>query len=154
MVTNNSRKPRLILDLCYVNKHLLSCKFRYEDIRTGANLFKPGDWFFKFDYVSGYHHVEIFPAHTTFLGCSWVVNGIQKFRSLQYCRLGCLLVHMFFQIQRVLVKHCRANGIRIFTFLDDGAGAESSLDAAQEVSSFVQQDIVQSVFVAHNDKCQ
>ena len=65
---NNSEKPRLILDLRYVNKHLRSCKFQYEDIRTAANLFKRGDWFIMFDYVSGYHHVEIFPEHTTFLG--------------------------------------------------------------------------------------
>ena len=79
VVCNNSRKPRLILDLRYVNKHLRSCKFQYEDIRTAANLFKQGDWFFKFDYVSGYHHIEIFPEHTTFLGCSWVVGGVQKF---------------------------------------------------------------------------
>ncbi len=63
----------------YVNQHLRSCKFQYEDIRTAANLFKKGDWFFEFDYASGYHHIEIVVEHTKFLGCSLWVNGIQKF---------------------------------------------------------------------------
>ena len=36
VVFNNSQKPRLILDLRYINKHLRSCKFQYEDIRTAA----------------------------------------------------------------------------------------------------------------------
>lgn len=75
-VTRNAcGKQRLILDLRYVN-HRVS-KFKYEDIRTACDLFSKGDWFFKFDYTSGYHHVEIHPEHTTFLGCSWSVNGKQ-----------------------------------------------------------------------------
>lgn len=41
---NSSGKSRLILDLCYVNHHLKSCK--YEDIRTAANLFQKGNYFF------------------------------------------------------------------------------------------------------------
>ena len=148
---NNSQKPRLILDLRYVNKHLRSCKFQYEDIRTAANLFKRGDWFIKFDYVSGYHHVEIFPKHTNFLGCSWVfliVNGI-KFTVLPFG-----LSTGPYVFQRALVKHWRGKGLRIFTFLDDGAGAESSLDLARDMSTIVQQDIAQSGFVAHTEKCQ
>lgn len=50
------------MELRYVNHHLRSCKFKYEDIRTAAelDLFSKGDWFFKFDYKSGYHHTEIF----------------------------------------------------------------------------------------------
>ena len=34
VAVNSSRKPRLILDLHYVNQHLRSCKFKYEDVRT------------------------------------------------------------------------------------------------------------------------
>ena len=70
VVRNSAHKPRLIVDLRYVNKHLRSCKFKYEDIRTAADLFSKGDWFFKFAYKSGYHHIEIFPQHCQFLGFS------------------------------------------------------------------------------------
>ena len=76
---NNSGKLRLIVDLRYVNQHLRSCKFKYEDINTAADLLQQGDWFFKFDYTSGYHHAKIFPEHTKFLGCTWMVDGSCKF---------------------------------------------------------------------------
>ena len=155
VVFNNSQKPRLILDLRYVNKHLRSCKFQYEDIRTAANLFKRGDWFIKFDYVSGYHHVEIYPEHTNFLGCSWIVNGTLKFFKFTVLPFGLSTgPYVFSKIQRALVKHWRGKGLRIFTFLDDGAGAECSLDLARDMSTIVQRDIAQSGFVAHTEKCQ
>ena len=64
------RVNRLIADLRYINQHLRSCKFKYKDIHTAADVFQLGDWFFKLDYIRGYHHVEIFPEHTKFLGCS------------------------------------------------------------------------------------
>ena len=48
VVKNSARKPRLIVDLRYVNQHLRSHKFKYEDIRTASDLFSKGDWFFKF----------------------------------------------------------------------------------------------------------
>ena len=37
VVKNSADKPRLILDLRYVNQHLRSHKFKYEDIRTAAD---------------------------------------------------------------------------------------------------------------------
>ena len=64
VVKNSARKPRLIGDLRYVNQHLRSHKFKYEDIRTAADLFSKGDWFFKFNYKSGYDHIEI--LHSAF----------------------------------------------------------------------------------------
>ena len=45
VVKNSARKPRLIVDLRYVNQHLRSHKFKYEDIRTTADLFCKDDWF-------------------------------------------------------------------------------------------------------------
>lgn len=83
----SSGKHRLIVDLHYFNQHLRSYKFKYESIRTAADLFQQGDWL-HFDYTSGYHHVEIFPEHTKFLSCSWVVNGSPKnvkFTVLPFC---------------------------------------------------------------------
>ena len=62
--------------------------------------------------------------------------------------------YVFSKIQRALVKHWRGKGLRIFTFLDDGAGAESSFDLAGDMSNILQRDIVQSGFVAHTEKSQ
>ena len=152
---NSSGKPRLIVDLRYVNQHLRSPKFKYEDIRTAADLFQQGDWFFKFDYTSGYHHVEIFPAHTKFLGCTWMVDGSPKFFKFTVLPFGLSVgPFIFTKIQKALTKHWRKQGIRIFTYLDDGAGADSSFRDAQWVSSVVRQDVRRSGFVANDEKSQ
>lgn len=46
VVRNSAQKRCLIVDLRYVNQFLRSCKFKYDDIRTAADLFHEGDWFF------------------------------------------------------------------------------------------------------------
>ena len=46
VVRNSAQKRRLIVDLRYVNQYLRSCKFKYDDIRTAADLFHKDDWFF------------------------------------------------------------------------------------------------------------
>lgn len=45
------------------------------------------------------------------------------------------------------------NRVRIFTYLDDGAGAEGTLTAARASSKIVREDIVASGYVAHPEKC-
>lgn len=108
VAANSSGKLRLIVDLRYVNQHLRSCKFKYEDIRTAADLFQQGDWFFKFDYTSGYHHVEIFAEHTKFLGCSWMVDGSCKFFKFTVLPFGLSVgPFIFTKIQKALTKHWR-----------------------------------------------
>ena len=83
VAVNSSGKRRRILDLRNVNQHLRSCKFKYEDVRTAADLFHKSDWFFKFDYSSGYHHLEISLSHTPFLGFS---GGLRSLQVLQIHR--------------------------------------------------------------------
>jgi len=152
---NSSGKLRLIVDLRYVNQHLRSCKFKYEDIRTAADLFQKGDWFFKFEYTSGYHHLEIFPEHTKFLGCSWTVDGSCKFFKFTVLPFGLSVgPFIFTRIQKALTKHWRRHGIRLFTYLDDGAGADSDFSEAQRVSDMVQADVRRSGFVANDVKSQ
>ena len=54
---NSSGKPRLILDLRCVNQHLRSCKFKYEDVRTAADLFHKGDWFLLVDISTSFGEI-------------------------------------------------------------------------------------------------
>ena len=105
-------------------------------MRTAADLFHQGDWFFKFghDYTSGYHHVGIFPEHT------------KVYRSSFWSLSGSLCL---FESQKALTKHWRSQGIRIFTYLDDGTGADSDFYEAQRVSNVVRQDVQSSGFVAN-----
>lgn len=155
VVRNSAHKPRLIVDLRYVNKHLRSCKFKYEDIRTAADLFSKGDWFFKFDYKSGYHHIEIFPQHCQFLGFSLFYKDQLRYFHFTVLPFGLSTgPYLFTKIQRALVKHWRSKGFRIFTYLDDGAGADQVLDKAVYMSEIVRKDIVLSGFIANEEKSQ
>ena len=144
---NSSGKLRLSVDLRYINQHLWSCKFKYEGIHTAADLFQQGDWFFKFDYTSGYlnHH----------LGCSWMVDGSCKFFKYTVLPFGLSVgPFIFTKIQKALTKHWRRQGIRIFTYLDDGAGADSDFSEAQRDSDIMRVDVRRSSFVANDVKSQ
>ena len=113
------------------------------------------DWFFKFDYKSGYHHVDIFPDHAQFLGCSRTFNGQCRYFKFMVLRFGLATApFLFTKIQSALVKHWRRQGLRVFTYLDDVAGNESNYESAEEMSLQVQQDIHDSGFVVNDEKSQ
>ena len=61
---------------------------------------------------------------------------------------------IFTKIQKALTKHWRRQGIHIFTYLDDGAGADSDFSEAQQVSDMVRVDVRRSGFVANDVKSQ
>ena len=61
-------KKRLILDLRYVNKFLRKMHVKYEDWKRAMSYFARGAYMCSFELKSGYHHVEIFEGHQTYLG--------------------------------------------------------------------------------------
>jgi len=63
----------------------------------------------------------------------------------------CLFV--FTKVQKALVKHWQEQGVRIFTYLDNGAGAGRSHTTALAASNMVKGDIAASGFIAHPKKC-
>ena len=65
-----SKKMRLVIDIRHVNECLWKQKFKYEDIRVALQLMRPGDYMVCFDLKSGYHHVDVYPSHWTYLGFS------------------------------------------------------------------------------------
>ena len=68
VVISNSGKKRLVIDLRYLNQHLLREKFKYEDLRSAMLMFEKGDFMFSFDLKAGYHHVDIHKKHWQYLG--------------------------------------------------------------------------------------
>ena len=57
------------------------------------------------------------------------------------------------KIQKALVKHWRKQGIRTFTYLDNGAGTKTSLEIARAASRRIREDIAASCSVTHPEKC-
>ena len=62
---------RLILDFRYVNKCLRKMRVKYEEWKIALSYFMREAFMFSFDLKSGYHHIEIFEGHQTYLGFSW-----------------------------------------------------------------------------------
>ena len=62
--------------------------------------------------------------------------------------------YLFTKIQRALVKHWRSKGFRIFTYLDDGAGADQVQNETMKMSTVVRRDIAASGFIANKEKRQ
>ena len=118
------------------------------------DIFLFGDWLFKFEYKSGYHHVDIFLSHQNFLGFTWTIQGQRKWFAFSVLPFGLTSVpFVSTKIQKALVKHWCEQGIRIFTYLDDGAGVGKSYTTASEASKIAKGDIAASRFIAHPEKC-
>ena len=71
VVFNSSGKPRLVLDLRYINQCLLNQKFKYEGLDLVPAMFECNNYFFTFDLKSGYHHVDIHTDCWTYLDLPW-----------------------------------------------------------------------------------
>ena len=78
VAVNGKGKERLILDLRHVNKQAVQNKIKFEDWRTAKQYMQINSFGFIFDLKSGYHHIDIFPLHQTYLGFAWKFNNIEK----------------------------------------------------------------------------
>ena len=56
--------------------------------------------------------------------------------------------------RKLLLRHWRSKGFRIFTYLDNGAGAKLEFNEACAVARSVRRDIALSGFVANEEKSQ
>ena len=122
--TRRSGKHRLILDLRHVNSFIFKQRFKCEDLSVAIQIFDQGFNLFKFDLKSGYHHIEIFPAHRKFLSFAWDF-GTGSLRYFQFCVLPFGLPSapfIFAKMFKPLLKSWRNRGIPIAIFLDDGLG--------------------------------
>ena len=138
------KKLRLILDLRELNKHLLKCTFKYEDIRTVANMFDTGNFFFMFDLKSAYHHVDTDLDYYRFLGFSWK-GTFYTFVSLPF---GLSTApYIFSKICKVLMNWWRRQGHRVLMYLDDGTGCANRADECLKLSDAVRHDLMAAGFL-------
>ena len=130
---------RMILDLRYINKHIRSCRFKYEDLRTATNLFEKDGYFFKWDYKSGYHHIDILQEHQKYLGFSMEIEGQVFFFAFTVLPFGLSTgPYIFMKVQKPLVRHWRAKGFRIFMYLDDGSDMAKDYQVSLQMSEAIQ----------------
>lgn len=150
---NSEGKKRLILDLRYVNAHLFKESVSFDDWRVFKNLIFENGYAYKFDLKKGYHHLEIFEPHQSYLGFSWELEGVKRYFIFTVLQFGLSSAPMLFtKILRPLVAYWHENGINICVFLDDGGGTERSLYKALLNSRFVKQTLSLSGFVVNSEK--
>ena len=146
VVFNSSGKPRLVLDLRYINQYLLNQKFKYEGLDLVPAMFERNNYFFAFDPKSGYHHVDI---HT--VGLSWS----NKFYVFAVLPFGLSTAwYVFTKLLRPLVKRWRSLGLRVIVYIDDGICVAGSHSKCLEYKELVVSDLDKAGFVLNIPKSQ
>ena len=142
-VASRGDKLRLVLDLRHVNSYLAETKFKYENLKTVAEIFEKDFYFITFDLKSGYHHVPIFEEHWTYLGFSWTFsNGVTRFFVFIVLPFGLSSAcYAFTKILRPLVKKWRSSGVRCAIYLDDGILGDPNLSKMKSIRDMALADL-------------
>jgi len=146
-------KKRLILDLRYVNPFTKKLRIKYDDWKIASLMFHKNGYMFSFDLKSGYHNVEIFQPHQTFLGFSWNFQGEMRYYIFTVLPFGLsVATYIFTKVLRPLAGWWRANGIYIVPFLDDGWSISYDYNSAKNIASRVRSELHQAGFITNSDK--
>ena len=114
LTVSEGKKLRLVLDLRHPNQFVKKFKFKYEDLPHIAQVLEAGQYYFSFDFESGYHHVEIFSPHQQYLGFSWnhqdTVTRYYVFTVLPFgLNSACYLFYKVDQALSILLARKRFN---------------------------------------------
>ena len=155
VATQPGGKKRLILDLRYMNSHVYKQTTKFEDWRTALHFFDVGSFFTKFDLKSGYHHLDAFSEHQTYLGFSWKMDGeTPSYFMFTVLPFGLTSApYIFTKLLRPIVKHWRFQGISIVVYLDDGFDIEKNLETCTTNSGIIRSDLLKTGFIVNDDKC-
>ena len=155
VVSSSSGKLRLVVNLRHLNQFLKKEKFKYEDLRVAVLMFEEGDFLFKFDLKSGYHHLDIFEEHQQYLGFAWEFEGKIQYFAFTVLPFGLATAcYAFTKLMRPMVKHWRSRGLRAIVYIDDGVVAVKGKDNASIESEHVQKDLLNAGWVVNIEKSQ
>ena len=116
--------------------------FKYEDLRTAALMFEKGEYMFKFNLKSGYHHVDVHPDCHKFLGFQWETKGVSEYSVFTVLPFGLSTAcYLFTKLLRPLVRYWRGRGLKAILYLDDGIVAVWGLKRAQHEGLLVKEDL-------------
>ena len=153
VVSNSAGKLRLVLNLRYLNQFMHTVKFKYEDLRTAALLFEKGEYLFKFDLKSGYHHLDIHPDQTRFLGFQWGKTEKPCYYVFSVLPFGlCTAPYVFTKLMRPLIRLWRGRGLKAIIYLDDGIVSVKGEQQAIQASVGVRCDLEKAGFVVNVEK--
>ena len=130
-------------------------KIKFDDWKVMEQFIQSGVFMFKLDIKQGYHHIDIFKDHQTFLGFSWEIHGIIKYFVYTVLPFGLSTgPFVFTKLMKGLVKDWRRHGIKIGCFLDDGLGVEKSKYKLREDAEFVKGSLQCAGFRLNEEKSE
>ena len=99
--------------------------------------------------------MEITELHWKYLGFQWGNVDGQQFYMFTVLPFGLATAcYIFTKLMRPLVKRWRGNGLRAVVYLDDGIVAANGMEAAEQASVNVRQDLANPGFLTHEGKSQ
>lgn len=142
LLVAEGKKPRLILDLSYLNKFMPKTFFRLEDLSKVIHLLPPGGFMTKFDFRKGYHHISIHSESQNYLGFYWDHERTRSFFKFTVLPFGLSVAPwLFTKIFRPLVKKWRKQGISMVLYLDDGLVFADSREKCELFTKTVLSDL-------------
>ena len=129
---------------------------KYEDWKIVLSYFERDAYMFTFDLKSGYHHIDIYKEHQTYLGFSWSEgnSAIKRFYEFTVLPFGLSTApHIFTKILKPLEKHWRYQHKSIAIFLDDGWSIEKDFTQSKSNSQEVRSDLIKAGFITMGSPC-
>ena len=152
-VSSNKGKRRLIVYLRNINNHLEKRKVKFEDWKVFQNYLFLENFLFKFDLKSGYHHVEIYKPHHTYLGFQWEIDGVTRYFCFAVLLFGLSTAPFIFtKVRRPLVKWWRFHGTRIVLYLDDNFSTAPSRLQNLKNSVLFNNSLIKAGFLPNGEK--
>ena len=150
---NKKGKERLILDLRYVNLYIYKQKVKFENWEAFKQYACDVNYAFSFDLKSGYHHIDIHKDSQSYLGFSWIIDGVQTYFRFTVLAFGLhSSPYIFTKCLKPLVAHWRSKGLKLVLYLDDGICGVNSIEEGIEVSKMVKSDLLQAGLVPNVEK--
>ena len=114
-------------------------KFKYENLKTVADIFEKDFTFGTFDLRHGYHHIPIAEEDQKYLGFSWTFpDGRTRFFVFLVLPFGLASAcYAFTKLMRPLVKKWRSMGFRVVVYLDDGIFGSHSVHLTKQHSLII-----------------
>ena len=118
-VPKKNGKFRLVIDMRYLNSHLVVPKFKMEGLDTLSKMVEADDYMFTVDLQDGYYHINMHKSAIRYLGFQWQGN----YYTYKVLPFGLAISPLVFsKIMHSIVSHLRQLGHRILVYLDDFIG--------------------------------
>ncbi len=115
------------------------------------SYFSPDSYMFTFDLKSGYHHIEIYSGHQTYLGFTWEFGNSNITKYYKFTGLS-TAPYIFTKMLKLLQKHWRYQGICLALFLDDGWGNGRDIATCKSNSDIVKTDLANAGLISNQEK--